>query len=151
MTRCRGQSSAGSAGCAAIVKSYYPAYNALQVGEKLRITADNIYPVNTAYQPLRQLGSGRINLFNALTMNTPSVRMFPINITDNNDNIFVVGDTLRVTGDFTNYLDPTTNLTATISVGSVPSTFVTILDNNTTLGAIGTIGFCTTMCVESLS
>ncbi len=130
-----------AAGCAGIIKSYYPSYNALQVGEKLRVTADTIYSfgTNNTFRATNGLGTGRINLLNALTISSPSVRMNPINVVDNNDNLFVVGDTLRITGDFTNYLDPTTNLTATISVASSPSTFVTILDANTTLGAVGTM------------
>lgn len=130
-----------AAGCAALVKSQFPGYNALQVGEKLRITADNIYNVgnNSTFLPTRGLGTGRVNLYHALTQSSPSVRMNPINIVDNNDNIFVIGDTLRITGDFTNYLDPTTNLMATISVASTPTTYVTILDNSTTLGAIATM------------
>ncbi len=130
-----------AAGCAAIVKSQFPTYNALQVGEKLRITADNIYGLgpNASYLATRGLGTGRVNLYHALTQSSTSVRMHPIIVSDNNDNIFVIGDTLRITGDFTNYLDATTNLVATISVASNPTTYVNIIDNSTTLGALATM------------
>ncbi len=125
-----------AAGAAAIIKSYFPSYTALQVGEKLRVTCDNIYGIsgNAAYQ--NKLGKGRINMFRALTVSSPSVRILDPSSTDNNDNAFVVGDTLRITGDITNYLDPTTNLVVTIST---TSTWVTILDNTTTIGALGTL------------
>jgi serine protease len=126
-----------AAGCAAVVKSYFPAYNALQVGEQLRVTADNIYGVtgNSGFQNM--LGTGRINFLNALTLTSPSVRMSNRVIVDNNDNILVANDTMRITGNFTNYLDPTTNLLATLTV---ISPYVTIIDGTTTLGAIPTLG-----------
>ncbi len=125
-----------AAGAAAIVKSHFPTYTALQVGERLRVTCDNIYGAtgNNAY--LNKLGKGRINMYRSLTINSPSVRMLDIASTDNNDNAFVVGDTLRITGDITNYLDPTTNLVVTVST---TSTWVTIIDNSTTVGALGTL------------
>lgn len=126
-----------AAGCAAIVKSYFPTYNALQVGEKLRITCDNIYSVggNSGFQ--NQLGTGRVNLLNALTLNSPAVRMNNIVVTDNNDNILVVNDTMRITGNITNYLDPTTNLVVTLTT---TSPYVTIIDGSTTVGALATMG-----------
>lgn len=125
-----------AAGAAAIVKSHFPTYTALQVGERLRVTCDNIYGAtgNNAY--LNKLGKGRINMYRSLTINSPSVRILDIASTDNNDNAFVVGDTLRITGDITNYLDPTTNLVVTVST---TSTWVTIIDNSTTVGALGTL------------
>ncbi|MFN5224287.1 MAG: S8 family peptidase [Bacteroidota bacterium] len=125
-----------AAGAAAIIKSHFPAYTGLQVGEKLRVTCDNIYGIsgNAAY--LNKLGKGRINMYRSLTESSPSVRILDIATTDNNDNAFVVGDTLRITGDITNYLDPTTNLTVTISA---TSPWVTIIDNSTTVGVLGTM------------
>lgn len=122
-----------AAGCAAIIKSYFPAFNALQVGEKLRVTADNIYGLsaNASYQNL--LGTGRINLMNALTVNGPSIRMNNIVVTDNNDDILVVNDTMRITGDIINYLDATTNLVVTLTS---TSPYVTIIDGSTTVGAL---------------
>lgn len=125
-----------AAGAAAIIKSMFPAYTALQVGEQLKVTCDNIYPQN-ALTFTDKLGAGRVNLYNALTQTSlPSVVNTLRNITDNNDNAFIINDTLRITGDFTNYLAPTTNLTVTLSSAS---TFVSILDGTTTLGAVGTL------------
>ena len=126
-----------AAGAAAIIKSFYPSYTALQVGERLKITCDNIYPLMSSLYA-DKLGKGRINLYNALTQpSSPSVVMTQRNITDNNDNAFVIGDTLRITGNYTNYLGPTSNLTATLSSASP---FVNILNTTTTLGAINTLG-----------
>ncbi len=125
-----------AAGAAAIILSENPTFNALQVGERLRVTCDNIYgiPSNNVYQ--NQLGKGRINMFNALTQTGPSVRMTNIITTDLNDDAFVIGDTIHMTGDITNFLDPTTNLDVTITTSSP---WVTLIDNNTFVGALGTM------------
>jgi len=128
------------AGAAAIVRAYYPSYNALQTGERLKRTADNIYSVsgNTGY--VDKLGTGRVNLYRALTdPNGPSVVYSNIAYNDNNDNAFVANDTVRITGDFINYLGPTTNLTATLTAVS-GGTYVNIIDASTNPGAIATMG-----------
>jgi subtilisin family serine protease len=125
-----------AAGVAAVVKSYIPSLNALQVGEKVRVTCDNIYTIsgNASYQ--NQLGKGRVNMLNALTISSPAVRMNDLVITDYNDNVLVVNDTIRITGNITNYLDPTSNLVVTLTT---TSSYVTILDGTTTVGALATM------------
>lgn len=129
------------AGAAGLVKAVFPTYNALQIGEQLRVTCDNIYNLsaNAGYQ--FQLGNGRINMLNAITLSGPSVRMENIISPDNNDNVLVIGDTMRISGDIINYLSPTTNLTATLST---TSSFVTIIDNSTLVGALGTLALTNT-------
>lgn len=125
-----------AAGCAAIIKSYFPSYTALQVGEQLRVTCDNIYGLagNAGYQ--NQLGKGRINLYNALTQSGPSIRMKNIVVADNNDNILIVGDTMRISGDIINYLAATTNLVVTVTS---TSPYISIIDGTTTVGALSTL------------
>jgi subtilisin family serine protease len=125
-----------AAGVAAIIKSVFPSYTGLQVGEQLKVTCDNIYPVNSAAMT-DKLGNGRVNMFKAITQtSSPSVVNVQRNISDNNDNAFIINDTLRVRGDFTNYLAAASNVTATLST---TSSFVSIIDATTTLGAIGTL------------
>jgi hypothetical protein len=126
-----------AAGAAAIIKSYFPTYTALQVGERLKVTCDNIYSLHSPIYA-NKLGNGRINLYKALTApNTPSVVMTSRTDSDGNDNTFVVNDTLQIRGNYTNYLAPTVNLTATLSS---TSPFVSAVDGTTTLGAIATLG-----------
>lgn len=125
-----------AAGAAAIIKSFYPSYNALQVGEQLKVTCDNIYPVNTATYANR-LGYGRVNLFKALTItSSPSVVSTSMAITDNNDDAFQANDTLRFRGNYTNYLANATNVTATLNSASP---YVTVLDGSATLGPMATM------------
>jgi hypothetical protein len=127
-----------AAGAAGIIKSHFPSYNALQVGEQLRVTCDDIYGLATNNNYKGRLGKGRINMANSLTQVRPSVRMSPINFADNNDNAFVAGDTIRISGDFINYLAPTTNCTVTLSAQTNP-TYVNIIGPTYTIGALGTL------------
>ena len=123
------------AGAAGVVKAFYPSYTAQQVGARLKQTADNIYTVtgNNAY--LNKLGTGRINLYRALTDPvTPYLSIIDHTVTDNNDNAFVIGDTLFITADYINYFGSTGNVTATLAPSG---TNLTTIDNSTTLGVIG--------------
>ncbi|MCU0434074.1 MAG: S8 family peptidase [Bacteroidia bacterium] len=128
-----------AAGALAIVRAFYPTYNATQAMRRLIETTDNIYSVSPNGSYLDKLGTGRVNLYKALTDPAgPSVMFLNRTVTDNNDNAYVIGDTLRVRGDFTNYLAPASNVTATLTVVS-GGTFVTIIDGTTTIGALGTL------------
>lgn len=125
-----------TAGAAAIIKSYYPSYTALQIGEQLRMSCDDVSSANPNYT--EKLGRGRIDLYNALTQtSSPSVVMTSRTITDNNNDVFLTNDTLSIYGDYTNYLAATTSaLTATLTSGS---SYVTILNNQVTLGSMNTL------------
>lgn len=136
-TNMDGTSMAGPicAGAAAIVKTFYPSYTALQVAEQLKATADDIYSLNTNFK--EKLGTGRINLYRALTETPTSVWMRPLNISDNNDDVFIVNDTLYITGSIVNYLKATTSLTATLSSSSANAT---VLSSTLNPGAMATLG-----------
>lgn len=136
-----------TAGGAGLVQSKYNYTNALQIGQRLKQTSDyhygpgaNISGVgNTAVQVQNKLGKGRMNLQRALTDPAgPSVVFANELVVDHNDNAIVVGDSLFITGDFINYLAPTSNLTATITA-VVGGAYVTSIDNSTSLGVINTL------------
>ena len=127
------------AGAAGIVKNHFPSYNGLQVGERLKVTADNIYAANPSY--INKLGTGRINLFRALTdPASPSVVMTSKNVSDHNDMSFINGDTLFIAGTFINYLDPTSALNVTVTPLSA---YAVTIDNTTSLGVINTLASAT--------
>ncbi|MDP4266635.1 MAG: S8 family serine peptidase [Bacteroidota bacterium] len=124
------------AGCAAIVKSYFPDYSAIQIGEQLKVTADNIDNIsgNETYKGL--LGRGRVNLYRALTeTNTPSIEMTDKTITDDKANIFYPGDNIYISGVFKNYLKATTNLTLSLSCNSP---YIQIINSSTYIGTLQT-------------
>lgn len=125
------------AGCAAIVRSFYPNFNADQIREVLKVTSDKIDTVtgNALYTDL--LGAGRVNLYRALTDTLPpSVVFHTYILDDHNDGFLSANDTVRISGLFTNYLSPSTNLNATISSSS---SFIQVLGNTVNLGVMGTM------------
>jgi subtilisin family serine protease len=125
------------AGLAGIVKSFYPSYSALQIGERIKQTTDNIYGLfyNNSSANKDKLGTGRVNMFRALNDPlAPAVVYSQLQFDDGNDDIFIGNDTLKIGGLFTNYLAPTTALTATL----IPlSTGVTAISNTLTIGTLG--------------
>lgn len=123
-------------GAAALVKAQFPTYTGLQVGERLRVTADNVdgLPGNAAY--VQKLGRGRLNVFRALTEPATSVRAHDFIITDNNDNAFTGNDTLRISHTLVNYLDAVNNLTVTLSSNQP---LINILNNTWNVGAMATL------------
>ncbi|MHC2992436.1 serine protease [Pontibacter sp. HJ8] len=123
------------AGAAALVRSRFPFLNALQVMERLRSTADNIYqlPGNAAY--IEMLGKGRLNVKRALKEpNVKAVRCTSFALAGNK--VAQIGDTLLLHIDLTNYLDPTTALNVKLTS---PSPYVHILEDEFTAGGMATL------------
>jgi serine protease len=136
-----------TAGGAGLVQSKFNYTNALQIGQRLKQTSDNHYAPGTNITGIgntgafiqNKLGKGRMNLQRALTdPNTPSVVFANRVVVDHNDNAIVVGDSLFITGDFINYLSPTSNLTASITA-VVGGAYLSMIDNTTSLGVINTL------------
>lgn len=94
---------------AALVKSYRPDLSMRQVGELLRVTADNIDSKNLSYAG--KLGKGRLNVFRALTERTlPSVRIDNVLAKDDNGGRLLAGSIINVYLDLKNYLQPVSGL-----------------------------------------
>ena len=125
-----------TAGAAALVKSIFPQYTALQIGEQLKATCDAINIASSGTY-LGKLGKGRINLFQATTNGAAkSVTMTDRTVTDQNDLVFVGNDTLRIGGEYTNFLNPLNNLN--ISLNST-SPYVSILNPTINVGAMASM------------
>lgn len=127
-----------TSGGVALVLSKWPSYTGLQAAQRLIVTSDNVYSVNVAYT--NKLGNGRTNLYRALhDPATPSVVFTNQLITDHNDLAFSMGDTLFISGDFINYLNPTSSAaTATISIAGGGGSFITGLNTSYPLGVMAT-------------
>ncbi|MFH2095311.1 MAG: T9SS type A sorting domain-containing protein, partial [Bacteroidota bacterium] len=105
------------------------------VGEVLRVTADNIDTISFNSAWAGYLGSGRINLFRAITDTLPpSVRIDLLSFTSYPGNTFSENDTVSVSLRYTNYLAPVTGLTATISTLN-PN--VEIIRQTNNIGSLG--------------
>ena len=126
-----------AAGCAAMIKSRFPTMTAGQVAEQLRTTADNIYGTAGNISFTGKLGKGRVNLFRAVSDSTsPGVIVKKWNVTDGNDHVFVIGDTLNVVNLLQNFLRPTTNLVCSLTTTS--GNYLQILNSTWTVGAMNT-------------
>ena len=97
-------------GSAGILRSYYPNYSALQIAELLKISADVIDTIEYNLQYVGKIGAGRLNLYNALTIEpTPSIVF-------KNYEIIYQENKVIVNGDFINYLTKAENLTISASI-----------------------------------
>lgn len=126
-----------AAGCAAFVASYYPTLNYLQIAERLRNTTDYIdtLPGNIPYANM--LGTGRVNLYRAITDTfRPGVRMIDFNATDNENEIFGPGDTLDITMDIINYLETSDSLYAMLEC---IDPWVEMIDSSWYIGILSTL------------
>ena len=102
-------------GAAALVKTRYPQFSALQIKERLKLTSFDIDNINPGYE--NKLGVGRLDIGDAVTgaILDGSVVFGNIKITNGYDDIFKVGDSLHISGTFTNYMAQSNNVTATIT------------------------------------
>ncbi|MBA4312702.1 MAG: hypothetical protein C0417_08735 [Chlorobiaceae bacterium] len=127
------------AGLAGLVKSHFPTYSPLQVGEQVRVTCDNINSVNPSYADL--LGKGRVNALKALTSSSPSVRMIDFTTSDsiggNNNKILQPGETFSIVVRMKNYLTPT-SAGAVVSLSETDS-YVSIASGQFPIGILSTM------------
>ncbi len=124
-------------GAAAIMRSHFPEYNALQIAEQLRVTADNIDTLNGNSQYKGKLGSGRINLYKALTeTNQPSLRLMKHKYTCDEYSSHNANDTMNIAGTFVNFLEPAENIKVTLSS---PSKYIKIIDSVFQTGPLETM------------
>lgn len=126
------------AGAAALVRAHYPELNALQVIERLRMTADDIYGVGNNAQYQEHLGKGRLNMVKALEDSSScAVRFREIAYSNNLGPYAFYDDTLTITGKFVNYLQKASNLEVTLST---TSSYVTLIDSVFNILSLFTLG-----------
>ncbi|MBX9852531.1 MAG: S8 family serine peptidase [Cytophagaceae bacterium] len=129
------------AGAAGLVRSKYPALNALQVAELLRVTTDPLIdtlPQNILFKE-EKMGKGRLNVYRALTDSvSPAVRMYEKHLLDNYGEYAFSGDTVKVKCKFINYLRPTSS-SAQVTLSSTNPN-ITIVQGSHTLGVVPTLG-----------
>jgi len=127
------------AGCAALVRKQFPQYNALQVAEQLRMTADDISQIPANANKTEKFGRGRVNLFRALTQ-TDVISVRYIDHILNTGKLVYAGDTVELTATFKNWLAPVSNLQINLTSSSP---YITILQNNFTVGNMATLASAT--------
>lgn len=122
------------ASAAALVKARYPSYDGLQIGEVLRTTADPIDGLNPTYA--NKIGKGRLNVFNALTQATSSIRYQQVSLTDQSNGSRTAGSDITLSLDLKSFLAPISGLSVGITS---TSQFIQILDPTISIGSIGTL------------
>jgi len=120
---------------AALVSAKYPDLSGVQLGELLRIGSDDIYPIPENSDYLNKLGSGRLNIYKALTAGeTPAIRKQNVSIV-NHFGSRSAGDTLSLNVDLRNLMRPASNLNVSLSSASSK---VEILDPSINVGSLQT-------------
>ena len=123
------------AGAAALVRAQFPDLNALQVMEKLRVSADDVYSVGSNNTYAEKLGKGRLNVARALQPNqSPALRMSTFTYQNHAGPYAFFGDTVTLAMSLVNYL-AATSTEAKVTL-STPSEYVTILDTEKIIGRI---------------
>ncbi|WP_017258595.1 S8/S53 family peptidase [Pedobacter arcticus] len=125
---------------AALVLAKNPLLTGLQAGEILRITADDIY-INKVGNELytNQLGSGRLNVFKAVSASSsPSIRYQKITIDDGSSGALSAGDTVSYYFELKNILLATNNLEVSLSTDNPNIKIVTGLKNVGAFNALET-------------
>ena len=99
-------------GIAGLVASKFPNYSALQIGEQVRVTTDDIYSNGVNPESEKYLiGKGRANAYRAVSeKNAVSVRATDVKFTEmsgsNFNGLFETNETVIGTVSLTNYLSP---------------------------------------------
>ncbi len=104
------------AGAAALVRTVFPDWNARQVMQQLRVTADDVYSVGSNATYTGQLGKGRLNVYRAVSeTNTHAIRIEDYSYANAFGEYAFYDDTVNLTFSFTNYLNPISDATVTLS------------------------------------
>lgn len=104
---------------AALVKSVHHEYNVKQLIEHVKVSSDNIDPLQGDYLE-GKIGTGRVNAFRAITIENPKsliARMIAVK-DDNSNNIYEPRETITVDLNIENVLNPVSNITITASIDS---------------------------------
>ncbi len=121
----------------ALARAKYPSLTNIQCGQVARITAkDTLYQINPSY--LEKLGKGSVNALEAVRYNSPSVRISCVEFDDaDDDGLVESGETLDVKVKFVNYLNPTGDLTITMTTPN--GSDIQILSGSLNTGSLGTM------------
>ncbi len=127
-----------AAAVAALIQSLHPTWGPLQVGEQLRMTCDNVNGVlgNGSVQDL--MGRGRVNALRAVTESHSAVRVTEWSFADADGNGELnQGETVTVSIDVHNYLEPVAGLGLALSSSSP---YVLVTEPSENVGSLATGG-----------
>lgn len=120
-------------GAAALVKTMYPDFTGTQVGEVLRVTANPEFREQLANAYKNKMGRGLLDVSQALTKQSPSIRMDNSVIVGPDGDVAKPGSEATIYGNFTNFLWPASGAKVTLVS---ESEFVTIVQSTVDLGSM---------------
>ena len=123
------------AGAAGLVKAKYPELTGLQVGELLRVSAnDTIYEINSSSTFKNKLGKGVLDVYKALTTQPSAIRMLSFRLLNDEGKTPKLGEEANFIADFKNFLWPSSSgLKIRLTSKSV---LLEVLQENSDLGKI---------------
>ncbi|HEY9048781.1 MAG TPA: S8 family serine peptidase [Ohtaekwangia sp.] len=122
-----------TAGAAALVWAYHPEYSAEELAEQMRVSADaSFYDNNASY--LNKLGKGRLDIVQALTLESPSIRALSYKLLNDKGQQAAPGEKGSLIFEFKNFLHATSS-GLEISI-STTSPYISITKSSITPGSI---------------
>ncbi len=124
------------AGAAAILRHHFPDYSARQIAAQLKVTTDNIDTLSGNQPYAGYLGTGRLNMYRALTETHHSYVLLLNHLEDNESfGQFQAGQTAFLASRFENLLAPSENISARLTS---LSSQVVVQNSEISLGAMET-------------
>ncbi len=137
------------AGAIGLVKTQKPDLEGIQAAEQVRVTTDPL----PAYG--LDLGRGRLNVYRALTEDSPSIRVVDNNYIDENQNeIIEPGESVDLYLSMVNFLSPASNVVLTLSTSDpyiIPQISQVILPGIGTMDTMDTDAFVFTVAENTPS
>ncbi|MCX2744946.1 S8 family serine peptidase [Mangrovivirga sp. M17] len=123
------------AGAAALIKGKYPDFTPEQIQKLLRVSADTSIYETAGVRYRDKLGFGRLDIFKALTLQSPALSFNDIEIkNEETGQVAKAGDTAIITGVINNSLWRSSNATkVTLSTSSI---YIEVLDGEIFPGVI---------------
>ncbi len=122
------------AGAAALLRAHFPEYNALQIAAQLKVTTDLIdtIPENEPYSG--QMGTGRLNIYRALTeTHHPYLLFTGLEQSMEYYQLFNPGESFELGAEFLNLLATSENMSARLST---QSDYIEILQDQAIMGQV---------------
>lgn len=129
-----------TSGTAGLVQNYFSTLAPIQIGAIMRQSTYRIDTIAGNAPYLNRQGSGRIDMYAALTNPfKPYLYFNERTFTDNNDDVIMIGDTVELAGNMLNLLDTSTS--AMVAIITDNSAYVQWLDSNVNVGVVNTMEY----------
>ncbi|TVQ90806.1 MAG: T9SS C-terminal target domain-containing protein [Bacteroidetes bacterium] len=121
-------------GAAALLRAHYPEYSAMQIAAQLKVTTDIIDTIQGNEDYAGLMGTGRLNIFRALTENHhPYILLTEFEHPVSHYQLYNPGEAFSLGARFKNLLASAQNITAVISTNSQ---YIDVISGESLLGSL---------------